>query len=211
MKKDGDGDGVKNKNDKCASTPPGVAVDGTGCPVDTDKDGVNDEEDKCPDVPGVAKYNGCPVPDTDGDGVNDEEDKCVNEPGTKENNGCPEIKKEIIRKVEFAAKEIQFAYAKAALLAASKKVLDEVAELLSKETELMVDIEGHTSSDGNFNTNMKLSNERAETVKNYLIKKGVDPSRLTSQGFGPTKPLNEGKSEEEKALNRRVELKLRNN
>ena len=90
-------------------------------------------------------------------------------------------------------RKIQFAYAKAALLPASEKVLDEVADLLSKETNLKVDIEGHTSSDGNFNTNMRLSNERAETVKNYLIKKGVDPSRLTSQGFGPTKPLNEGK------------------
>ena len=160
---------------------------------------------------GVARYQGCPVPDTDGDGVNDEEDKCVNEPGLKENNGCPEIKKEIIQKVEFAAREIQFAYARATLLPASKKVLDEVADLLLKETDLKIDIEGHTSSDGNFNTNMKLSKERAETVKNYLIKKDVDPSRLTSQGFGPNKPLNEGKSEEEKALNRRVELKLRNN
>jgi outer membrane protein OmpA-like peptidoglycan-associated protein len=86
-----------------------------------------------------------------------------------------------------------------------------VAELLAKETNLKVDIEGYTSSDGDFNTNMKLSNERAETVKNYLIKKGVDPSRLTSQGFGPTKPLNEGKTEKERALSRRVELKLRNN
>jgi gamma-glutamyltranspeptidase/glutathione hydrolase len=86
-----------------------------------------------------------------------------------------------------------------------------MAELLSKETDLRLDIEGHTSSDGNFNTNMRLSRERAETVKNYLIKKGVDPARLTSQGFGPTKPLNEGKTEEERALNRRVELKMRNN
>ena len=80
-----------------------------------------------------------------------------------------------------------------------------------KKPDLKLDIEGHTSNDGNFNANMRLSNERAETVKNYLIKKGVDPSRLTSQGFGPTKPLNEGKTEQERALNRRVELKLRNN
>ena len=183
-----------------------------GCPIpDTDKDAINDEDDKCPTVSGVARYNGCPVPDTDGDGVNDEEDKCVSERGLKENNGCPEIKKEIIQKVEFAARKIQFSYAKAALLPASEKVLDDVADLLSKETSLRVDIEGHTSNDGNFNTNTRLSKERAETVKNHLIKKGVDPSRLTSQGFGPTKPLNQGKTEQEKALNRRVELKLRNN
>jgi outer membrane protein OmpA-like peptidoglycan-associated protein len=135
----------------------------------------------------------------------------VNEPGLKENNGCPEIKKEIIQKLEYAARRIQFTYAKADLLPASEKVLDEVADLLLKEPVLKVDIEGHTSSDGNFNTNMKLSNERAEAVRNYLIKKGVDPSRLTSQGFGPAKPLNQGKTEQEKALNRRVELKLRNN
>ena len=160
---------------------------------------------------GLARYSGCPIPDTDGDGVNDEEDKCVNEPGLRENDGCPEIKKEIIQKVEFAAREIQFAFAKAALLPASKKVLDEVAELLSKEPNLKIDIEGHTSSDCNFNTNIRLSKERAETVKNYLIKKGVDSSILTSQVFGPTKPLNESKTEQERALNRRVELKLRNN
>src|SRR6186997_2648895 len=207
---DTDADGIADKVDKCPAVP-GLAKY-EGCPTpDTDGDGINDEDDKCPAVAGVARYNGCPIPDTDGDGVNNEEDKCVNEAGLKENNGCPEIKKEIIQKVEFAAREIQFAYARATLLPASKKVLDEVADLLLKETDLKIDIEGHTSSDGNFNTNMKLSKERAETVKNYLIKKGVDPSRLTSQGFGPNKPLNEGKSEEEKALNRRVELKLRNN
>ena len=207
---DTDKDGITDDKDKCVAVP-GIAKY-EGCPIpDTDKDAINDEDDKCPTVAGVARYNGCPVPDTDGDSINDEEDKCVNEPGLKENNGCPEIKKEIIQKVEFAAKEIQFAYAKAALLPASKKVLDELAELLSKETDLRLDIEGHTSSDGNFNTNMRLSRERAEIVKNYLIKKGVDPSRLTSQGFGPTKPLNEGKTEQERELNRRVELKMRNN
>jgi OOP family OmpA-OmpF porin len=90
-------------------------------------------------------------------------------------------------------------------------VLDEVVDLLLKQPELKLDIEGHTSNDGSFNANMKLSNERAETVKNYLVGKGVDPSRLTSQGFGPTKPLNQGKTEQERALNRRVEMNLRNN
>ena len=64
----------------------------------------------------LARYNGCPVPDTDGDGVNDEDDKCVSEPGLKENNGCPEIKKEIVEKVEYAARKIQFTFAKAVLL-----------------------------------------------------------------------------------------------
>lgn len=207
---DTDKDGITDDKDKCV-TVPGIAKY-EGCPIpDTDKDAINDEEDKCPTVPGLARYNGCPIPDTDGDGVNDEDDKCVNEPGLKENNGCPEIKKEIIQKVEYAARRIQFTFAKSDLLPASEKVLDEIADLLAKEPDLKVDIEGHTSNDGNFNANMKLSNERASAVKNYLISKGVDPSRLTSQGFGPSKPLNQGKTEQERALNRRVELKLRNN
>ena len=207
---DTDKDGITDDKDKCVTTP-GVAKY-EGCPIpDTDKDGINDEEDKCPIVAGVARYNGCPIPDTDKDGVNDEEDRCVNEPGLKENNGCPEIKKEIVQKVEYAARRIQFTYAKADLLPASEKVLDEIAELLLKESNLKLDIEGHTSNDGNFDANMKLSNERAEAVKNYLIQKGVDAARLTAQGFGPTKPLNQSKTETERALNRRVELKLRNN
>ena len=88
MKKDGDGDGVKNKRDKCPSTPPGVQVDGTGCPVDTDKDGVPDYMDKCPNAAGLDRFQGCP--DTDGDGVADANDKC---PDTKKGvktdaNGC---------------------------------------------------------------------------------------------------------------------------
>lgn len=207
---DTDKDGITDDKDKCV-TVPGIAKY-AGCPIpDTDKDAINDEDDKCPAVPGLARYSGCPVPDTDGDGVNDEEDKCINEPGLKANNGCPEIKKEIVQKVEYAARRIQFTYAKADLLPASEKVLDELAELLLKEPELKVDIEGHTSNDGSFNANMRLSKERAETVKNYLIGKGVDLSRLTSEGYGPTKPLNQGKIEQERALNRRVELKLRNN
>lgn len=53
---------------------------------------INDEEDKCPSVPGLARYQGCPIPDTDGDGVNDEEDKCPTIMSTRENNGCPELK-----------------------------------------------------------------------------------------------------------------------
>jgi len=88
MKKDGDGDGVKNKRDKCASTPPGVAVDGTGCPVDTDKDGVADYLDKCPSIPGTAGMNGCQ--DKDNDGVSDDNDLCPDVPGDARFKGCPD-------------------------------------------------------------------------------------------------------------------------
>ena len=88
IKKDTDADGVKNKRDKCPSTPPGVFVDGTGCPVDTDKDGVVDYLDKCPSIPGSKGMNGCQ--DKDKDGVSDNDDVCADVPGLPRFKGCPD-------------------------------------------------------------------------------------------------------------------------
>jgi len=86
--KDSDGDGIIDANDKCP-TVPGVPKY-EGCPVpDTDNDGINDDNDKCPTVAGLAKYQGCPVPDTDKDGINDEEDKCPTVAGVARYQGCP--------------------------------------------------------------------------------------------------------------------------
>lgn len=85
---DTDKDGITDDKDKCPTVPGLAKYD--GCPIpDTDKDGINDEEDKCPTVPGLAKYNGCPIPDTDKDGINDEEDKCPTVPGLARYQGCP--------------------------------------------------------------------------------------------------------------------------
>ena len=86
--KDKDGDGVPDKQDKCPDVP-GLAKY-LGCPAtDSDGDGVPDEADNCANVAGLVKYNGCPVPDTDGDGVNDELDKCPQIAGLVKYNGCP--------------------------------------------------------------------------------------------------------------------------
>jgi outer membrane protein OmpA-like peptidoglycan-associated protein len=85
---DSDGDGIADPKDKCPNV---VGLERyEGCPIpDTDGDGINDEEDKCPGQAGTAKYGGCPIPDTDKDGINDEEDKCPNQPGTAKYSGCP--------------------------------------------------------------------------------------------------------------------------
>lgn len=86
--KDSDGDGITDDKDKCPAIPGVAKYD--GCPVpDTDKDGINDDDDQCPTVPGVARYHGCPIPDSDKDGINDEEDKCPNEYGVARYQGCP--------------------------------------------------------------------------------------------------------------------------
>lgn len=207
---DKDGDGVLDKDDHCQEV--AGAKDNKGCPYeDTDKDGVLDKEDRCPDLAGVARYGGCPVPDTDGDGINDEEDKCPVVKGVAALQGCPEeVKKEIVEKVNYAAKRIQFRVNSAGLLPSSFVVLDEVALLLKDNSELKLTVEGHTSADGPYDVNMRLSNERAGTVKTYLESKGVPPERIIAIGYGPDRPLNDGKSEADRAKNRRVELQLNN-
>ena len=96
------------------------------------------------------------------------------------------------------------------LTTASYQVLDEVAELLKNNPEIKVIIEGHTSIDGTYDANLKLSKSRAEKVREYLVAKGVGAERLSSVGYGPDRPLNNGKTEIEKAKNRRVELRLSN-
>ncbi|HVM88539.1 MAG TPA: OmpA family protein [Puia sp.] len=206
---DTDGDGIPDKEDKCPNQK-GIAKY-NGCPIpDTDGDGINDEEDKCPNIAGVAKYNGCPIPDTDGDGVNDEEDRCPNLPGVKENQGCPLVKEEIVKKVMYDAKNIFFATGSSKLLAKSYKPLNEVAKILKDDSNLKLDIEGHTDNTGKPEKNQALSENRAKAVFNYLtIKGGIDTGRLSSAGFGDTKPIASNKTAQGKAKNRRVELKLK--
>jgi OOP family OmpA-OmpF porin len=205
---DRDGDGVNDEKDKCPDTPGLARLE--GCPVlDSDGDGVNDEDDKCPNVVGLGRYEGCPVPDSDGDGINDDIDKCPDIKGTAEKDGCPDqVKKEIVEKVKYAATKIQFQVNKADLLPGSYRVLDEVAKILKDDQELVLSIEGHTSADGTYEGNMKLSQARADRVKAYLVSKGILASRLSAKGFGPDRPLNRGNTAAEKAQNRRVELKL---
>jgi len=204
---DTDKDGINDEEDKCV-TVAGVARY-QGCPIpDTDKDGINDEEDKCPTVAGVARYEGCPVPDTDKDGINDEEDRCPNLAGVAANNGCPEVKQEVVKKINFAAKNILFQTGKAILLNPSYKQLDQVAAILKEDAGLKLNIEGHTDNVGKPEMNQALSQKRADAVKAYLLKKAVTEDRLTATGFGDTMPVADNKTVAGKAKNRRVELKL---
>ena len=204
---DTDKDGINDDEDKCPDVP-GMARY-QGCPVpDTDKDGINDEEDKCPAVPGVARYQGCPVPDTDGDGVNDEEDKCPTIAGIVENQGCPAIPEEIKKRVDIAAKNILFVTGSYKLVASSNKGLNEVVKIMQDNAGMKLAIDGHTDNVGTDEKNQILSDNRAGAVKAYLVKKGIDESRITSAGHGEMEPIADNKTAAGRQKNRRSELKL---
>ncbi len=206
---DRDGDGIADIDDKCPDVP-GLARY-QGCPIpDTDKDGINDEVDKCPTVPGLARYQGCPIPDTDGDGVNDEEDKCITQPGPASNFGCPVISEEIIKIVNRAAQNVFFSTASSKLLSKSFASLNTVVTILNENPTYKVQIDGHTDSQGKDEYNQTLSDSRAASVKAYLVSKGIAESRLSSTGYGETKPVADNNTASGRAKNRRVEMTLSN-
>jgi outer membrane protein OmpA-like peptidoglycan-associated protein len=173
-----------------------------GCPIpDTDKDGINDEEDKCPQVPGLARYQGCPIPDGDGDGVNDEEDKCPTIPGVPENAGCPVI--------NFKAENVQFITGSATLTTGAKTELNKLVKILNQEyPDVKIGIEGHTDNTGKAEANRVLSEKRANSVKTYLVSKKVAADRLTATGFGADQPVADNATPAGRAKNRRVTFKV---
>lgn len=206
---DADNDGIADKDDRCPQEPGTQKYN--GCPIpDTDKDGINDEEDKCPNVAGLPKYNGCPIPDSDNDGVNDEEDKCPNVAGVRENNGCPEIKKEVIEKVNKSAQSIYFMSGKDVIDKRSYKGLDALVALLNDEPTYNLTVDGHTDNTGSDALNQTLSEKRAMAIKNYLVKKGVSEDRITTNGYGSSRPIADNKTTAGRAKNRRVEMTIRN-
>lgn len=200
---DTDGDGIPDVDDQCPDK--AGLKQFNGCP-DTDGDGVEDRKDKCPTIPGPVAGEGCP--DTDGDGVYDHKDKCPDKPGTIANKGCPEIKKEVMQKIALAAKGINFETGKATITKASYANLDKLVEILKQYPEATAVIEGHTDNQGNAELNRKLSQERADAVKAYLVSKGIDASRLTAIGYGPDKPVDTNDTAAGRAKNRRVDFRL---
>jgi OOP family OmpA-OmpF porin len=211
---DADKDGVADYLDRCPGTPAGVDVDVDGCPPDLDRDGVADYRDNCPGTPISASVdqNGCAL-DSDNDGVADYLDNC---PGTPQGEsvdaiGCPLPKATESATVTDSGtwlyEDIQFDTGSAAIKSASLPVLAEIATALKENPDLKVEIQGHTDSAGNLAYNNRLSANRAEAVREHLIKQGVNPNQLTSVGYGPSLPLVSNETAEGRARNRRVELK----
>ena len=202
---DTDGDGVADKDDACPEVAGLKAL--KGCP-DTDGDGITDLSDKCPNVKGPKENSGCPWADTDGDTVLDKDDKCPTVKGTVANNGCPEVSEEAVNKLNEYAKTILFNSGKSSFQKQTFPVLVSITSILKEYPTAKFSLEGHTDSTGKAANNIILSKERAAAVKNYLVENGISTERLTSEGYGDTKPIESNKTTKGKAANRRVEVKL---
>jgi len=178
-----------------------------GCP-DADEDGVADKDDECPNEAGPVENKGCPWPDTDGDGVSDKEDACPEEAGSAENNGCPEISVEVVKTLNEIATNINFAGGSDRIQGkAVMDALNEIKTLLDNNPNGNLIIEGHTSSDGAAEANLILSQKRAAAVKAYLVKLGVNPDRLKTEGYGEDRPIADNDTPEGRTLNRRVQFR----
>jgi len=175
-------------------------------PLDSDGDGVLDSLDKCPNTPPdpdikIDAY-GCPILDIDGDGILDNRDNCPDTPKQIEVDeyGCPvPIKKVTITllvEFDFDKDKVKFLF---------DEDIEKVANLLKAYPKTNAELEGHTDSIGTEEYNLKLSRKRAESVKKYLIdKSGIDASRISTLGYGESKPADTNQTDEGRQNNRRV-------
>ena len=160
--------------------------------ADDDGDGVANRYDKCPDTPEKTKVDGagCPLPEPK----------------------APVVQKVIVtdedrRVVDEAIQNLEFDLGKATIRPTSHVSLNKVAALLI-EKNFSLKLAGHTDNTGSMQTNMRLSKERAEAVKAYLVSKGANQSRIEATGYGPTQPIATNNTAAGRQENRRVEFTL---
>jgi outer membrane protein OmpA-like peptidoglycan-associated protein len=192
--------------------------------LDTDEDGIPDSDDACPfeseDRDGFEDADGCPEPDNDGDGIADVKDICpltgevVN--GFEDSDGCPdETPKNALVRVDdldrniVIADKVNFAPGTARIEKRSHELLEAIAQVLESRRDIaLVRIEGHTDSIGAADFNRRLSADRANSVKAWLVARGIDAARLETRGAGPDEPIADNRTAAGRAKNRRVEFRI---
>jgi outer membrane protein OmpA-like peptidoglycan-associated protein len=202
---DTDEDGFQDSEDDCPEVAGIEAF--RGCP-DTDGDGLKDSEDSCPEVAGPIENKGCPFDDDDKDGVLNKDDDCPKTFGTKENKGCPVIEKEVEEALDLAFKNLEFEIGKDIIKLSSYVSLQGLYKILKDHPEYDLIIEGHTDNEGSDASNLLLSQKRAQAVKNLLVEKGIEASRVETKFFGETKPVDSNETAAGRQANRRVELTI---
>jgi outer membrane protein OmpA-like peptidoglycan-associated protein len=216
---DSDGDGIFDREDECPTTPTGRSPDPDrlGCPDgDRDADGVLDAADRCPDQPvgwhPDPERAGCPARDRDGDAVPDANDACPDVPGAPHpdpaRHGCPGLARIEGDRIRLE-RNVFFATDSDAILERSEQVLQAIADVMvATPTIRRVSIEGHTDDVADGDYNLELSERRAINVMAWLVRHGVEAERLEAHGFGETRPLVPAVSDEARATNRRVEIRI---
>lgn len=209
---DQDGDGIVDRLDRCP-TVAGAREHGGCTAPDRDGDGIPDASDRCPAESGLKENGGCPDKDGDGDGIIDRLDRCPGQPETRnsyqDEDGCPDVVPAAVAKFTGAIQGVSFKTNQAVLTKESLPTLDRAVAVLREYASVRLEIAGHTDDSGKADKNRELSQARAEAVRAYLIKQGVDGARLTSVGYGPDKPVASNDTTAGRAKNRRVEFVLR--
>jgi outer membrane protein OmpA-like peptidoglycan-associated protein len=165
---------------------------------DTDGDGLKDGEE-------IRQYKTDPlVPDTDKGSVNDGPEVSRNTNPLDPSDDIPRLKVDVGKKLVLEG--IVFATGSAEIMPESEEILMKAYNTLNSEPGIIVQIHGHTDNVGKRALNMKLSKARAESVRSWLVAKGISESRISTKGFGPDRPAASNKTEEGKQQNRRIEF-----
>jgi outer membrane protein OmpA-like peptidoglycan-associated protein len=175
---------------------------------------VLDPLDLCPGTPAGHLPDparaGCPTPDRDRDTVADAVDRCPDQPGIPSadpaRHGCPDIIR-IENGRLLLTQPVHFRRARADIGRRSIPLLEQVAEALRLAPHIRrMSLDGHTDDRGDDAANLALSQARMNSVRDWLIARGVAPDRLEAHGYGETRPLVPNDSARNRALNRRVEF-----
>jgi OOP family OmpA-OmpF porin len=178
--KDDDNDGVANYLDRESGTAEGAIVN----------------------TKGETQLREQAVTDTDGDGLTDEKDDCPTIKGKPSANGCPETGDASLGPLM----GIRFETQEYVITQSAYTTLDYIADILRRNPDYKLEITGHTDNQGTVEDNQLLSEKRASAVRNYLLSKGVEESRLSSRGMGAGQPVASNETEAGRAGNRRVEF-----
>lgn len=219
---DRDHDGLADDQDQCPTEPEDRDgfQDDDGCPdPDNDSDTIPDHLDNCPneaeDFDGVADEDGCPELDFDGDGISDEKDQCplqaevIN--GVKDTDGCPDEGEQLVEVTETTVELkgiVFFGIGSDVLFKRAFAVLDQLAAVLTNHQDMKIRVEGYADAEGSAARNLRLSKQRAEAVRKYLMTHGIEGDRIEAEGLGETHFRAGNKDARGRSLNRRVVIRV---
>ncbi|MDB5130980.1 MAG: flagellar motor protein MotB [Mucilaginibacter sp.] len=185
-------DAEKAKNDRLRTELNTTNANLAKLTMDSDGDGVSDFFDKCPNTPAGTRVDGsgCPLP--------------ITKPAENVKVYVTEEDRKVVKE---AIRNLEFDFGKATIREHSFPSLDRVAQLLI-DKNFSLKLAGHTDNVGSADANMKLSKDRAESIKAYLVSKGASASRIEATGYGKTQPIASNKTAKGRQINRRVEFTL---